>query len=85
MLRSNLRAWSRAITALAVLGALAACSSHGPNISESQEAARYAARARGIPTVELNLEPSDNAGSFDAARYGPATETVPAFVAELLA
>jgi NAD-dependent deacetylase len=42
------------------------------------------ARARGIPTVELNLEPSDNAGSFDAARYGPATETVPAFVAELL-
>ena len=43
------------------------------------------ARARGIPTVELNLEPSDNAQSFDDARYGPATETVPALVAELLA
>ena len=42
------------------------------------------ARARGIPTVELNLEPSDNARGFDAARYGPATETVPAFVAEQL-
>jgi NAD-dependent deacetylase len=44
-----------------------------------------AARVRGIPTVELNLEPSDNASAFDAARYGPATGTVPAFVAELLA
>jgi NAD-dependent deacetylase len=43
------------------------------------------ARARGIPTLELNLEPSDTASSFDAARYGPATETVPAFVSELIA
>ena len=43
------------------------------------------ARARGIPTVELNLAPSDNAGLFDEARYGPATETVPAFVADFLA
>jgi NAD-dependent protein deacetylase/lipoamidase len=43
------------------------------------------ARARGIPTLELNLDPSDNAGSFDAARYGPATETVPAFVEEVVA
>jgi NAD-dependent protein deacetylase/lipoamidase len=43
------------------------------------------ARACGIPTLELNLEPSDNAGTFDAARYGPATETVLAFVDEVLA
>jgi NAD-dependent deacetylase len=43
------------------------------------------ARARGIPTVELNLEPSDTAATFDAARYGPATETVPAFVDDVLA
>ena len=43
------------------------------------------ARARGIPTVELNLAPSDTARVFDEARYGPATEVVPAFVAELLA
>ena len=43
------------------------------------------ARARGIPTVELNLAPSDTARVFDDARYGPATEVVPAFVAELLA
>jgi NAD-dependent deacetylase len=43
------------------------------------------ARARGIPTIELNLEPSQSAHAFAQARYGPATETVPAFVAELLA
>ena len=34
-------------------------------------------------TVELNLEPSAGASLFDQARYGPATEIVPAFVAEL--
>jgi NAD-dependent deacetylase len=50
-------------------------------------AAGYVAEARalGLPTVELNLAPSDNARTFDEARYGPATEVVPAFVAELLA
>jgi NAD-dependent deacetylase len=50
-------------------------------------AAGYVAEARalGIPTVELNLEPSDNARVFADARYGPATETVPAFVDDLLA
>jgi NAD-dependent deacetylase len=50
-------------------------------------AAGYVAEARalGIPTVEINLEPSDNAGTFDERIYGPATETVPAFVARLLA
>lgn len=49
-------------------------------------AAGYAAEARalGIPTVELNLAPSDVARAFDRGRYGPATEVVPAFVAELL-
>ncbi len=49
-------------------------------------AAGYAAGARrlGIRTVELNLEPSDNAGIFDEARYGPASEVVPAFVDALL-
>jgi NAD-dependent deacetylase len=47
-------------------------------------AAGYVAQARalGIETLELNLEPSDNAGQFDRARYGPASEIVPAFVAE---
>jgi NAD-dependent deacetylase len=35
-------------------------------------------------TAELNLEPSLNAAAFDVRRYGPATETVPAFVDELL-
>ncbi len=36
-------------------------------------------------TVELNLEPSEGASLFAEARRGPATELVPAFVAELLA
>ena len=42
------------------------------------------AHARGIATVELNLAPSDGAAHFDDARYGPATEVVPAWVAEIL-
>lgn len=44
-----------------------------------------AARAAGIPTMEINLEPSENAAMFDAARYGKASEAVPAWVAEMIA
>jgi NAD-dependent deacetylase len=36
-------------------------------------------------TVELNLDPSEGASLFSEAIYGPATETVPAFVDGLLA
>lgn len=36
-------------------------------------------------TVELNLEPSEGASMFVEARYGPATELVPAYVDVLLA
>ncbi len=36
-------------------------------------------------TVELNLEPTQGAELFDDAIYGPASETVPAFVDRLLA
>jgi|CXWL01.1.fsa_nt_gi NAD-dependent deacetylase len=43
-----------------------------------------AARRGGIATMELNLEPSENADMFDDARYGPATGIVPAWVDELL-
>lgn len=43
------------------------------------------ARAAGARTVELNMEPSEGARLFDEGIYGPATETVPAFVARLLA
>jgi len=43
------------------------------------------ARALGIRTMEMNLAPSDNAQAFDEGIYGPATETVPAFVERLLA
>ncbi len=48
-------------------------------------AAGYVHRARmaGARTVELNLEPSLGRSLFDEARYGPATEVVPAFVREL--
>jgi NAD-dependent deacetylase len=44
-----------------------------------------AARATDIPTVEINLEPSENAHVFDAGRYGKASEAVPAWVAEMMA
>ncbi len=42
------------------------------------------ARAFGVPTCEINLEAADNADCFDEARYGPASETVPAWVEEFL-
>lgn len=44
-----------------------------------QEARRTGARA-----VELNLEPSVNAGVFGEGRYGPATEVVTAWVRDFL-
>ena len=44
----------------------------------------WSARRHGARTLELNLEPSANVGLFEEARQGPATELVPAFVAELL-
>lgn len=49
-------------------------------------AAGYVAQARalGIRTCELNLEPSDNAAHFDEARYGPASVVVPEFITWLL-
>jgi NAD-dependent deacetylase len=43
-----------------------------------------AAKAAGIATMEINLEPSENAHVFDAARYGKATEAAPAWVAEMI-
>lgn len=49
-------------------------------------AAGFVARARaaGIPTHEINLAPSDTAGLFAQATYGPATQAVPDFVDGLL-
>ncbi|MFH6786507.1 NAD-dependent deacylase [Methylobacterium sp. MA0201] len=49
-------------------------------------AAGFVARARaaGIPTHEINLAPSDTAGLFETASYGPATRAVPDFVDSLL-
>jgi NAD-dependent deacetylase len=43
------------------------------------------ALAVGARTVELNLDPSDNARAFAERRYGPASEIVPRFVEDLLA
>jgi NAD-dependent deacetylase len=42
------------------------------------------ARRAGARTVEINLEPTDGSRRFDRVIYGPATETVPAFVDDLL-
>ena len=42
------------------------------------------ARALGIRTCEINLEPSDNAEKFDERRYGLASEAVLTWVDELL-
>ena len=44
-----------------------------------------AARQGGMVTMEINLEPSENAHLFDLARYGKASEAAPAWVAELIA
>lgn len=49
-------------------------------------AAGFVAEVRGrARTVELNLEPSEGAHSFDEAHHGPATAVVPPFVDALLA
>lgn len=47
-------------------------------------AAGFVAEARrlGVPTVELNLEPSAGYSMFDEVRIGPASETVPEWVAD---
>lgn len=42
------------------------------------------ARAYGMRTCEINLEAADNADVFDEQRLGPASETVPAWVEELV-
>ena len=42
------------------------------------------ARQRGTRTLEINLKSSDNAGSFDERRSGPASETAPGWVEALL-
>lgn len=41
------------------------------------------ARDAAVPTAEINLAPSDNAGAFDQRRYGPASVEVPRYVDEL--
>ena len=48
-------------------------------------AAGFVAEARrlGVPTVELNLEPSAGYSMFDEVRIGPASNTVPEWVADL--
>ncbi|WP_299745350.1 NAD-dependent deacylase [uncultured Tateyamaria sp.] len=43
------------------------------------------ARHVGAETIEINLEPGENVGLFDDVRAGKASETVPNWVAEVLA
>lgn len=42
------------------------------------------ARALGVATLELNMEPSQGSDWFDEARHGPATQLVPQWVEEVL-
>jgi len=42
------------------------------------------ARRNGARTMEFNLEPSATGGLFDDIRIGPATQTLPEWVAEVL-
>lgn len=42
------------------------------------------ARGLGVPCVELNLEPSENAFVFSERRYGRARDIVPPFVEDLI-
>ncbi len=44
----------------------------------------HEANAMGIETYEINLESADNADLFDERRRGPASETVPAWVEEIV-
>jgi NAD-dependent deacetylase len=44
----------------------------------------HEAQLAGAHTVELNLEPSANARTFGEGRYGPATQVVDAWVADLI-
>lgn len=43
-----------------------------------------AAKTSGARTLEINMEPSANAGIFHAGHYGPASEAVPAWVEAFL-
>jgi NAD-dependent deacetylase len=54
---------------------------------EVYPAAGFVAEARmaGAHTIELNLEPSANAGVFTEGRYGPATQVVDEWVTHLIA
>ncbi len=45
----------------------------------------HEARLHGARTLELNLEPSATSGQFDDSRLGPASDTVPRWVDEMLA
>lgn len=44
----------------------------------------HEAQLAGAHTIELNLEPSANAGAFDEGRYGPATQVVDAWATDLI-
>jgi NAD-dependent deacetylase len=53
---------------------------------EVYPAAGFVAEARmaGAHTIELNLEPSANAGVFNEGRYGPATQVVDEWVTQMI-
>jgi NAD-dependent deacetylase len=75
------RELDRIFEALAACDLFAAIGTSGSVYPASQFVAEAA--LAGAHTVELNLEPSENAARFAESLYGPATQTVPAWVERL--
>ncbi|WP_375175446.1 NAD-dependent deacylase [Pseudooceanicola sp.] len=68
-----------ALSACTIFAAIGTSGNVYPAAGFVQEANRA-----GAHTVEINLEPSAVVSDFAETRFGPATQTVPAWVAELL-
>lgn len=73
----------RIYAALAVCGVFVSVGTSG-SVYPAAGFAAFVRRHTKAHTAELNLEPSGGAEFFQDARYGPATEVVPAYVDALL-
>ncbi|MFC4237617.1 NAD-dependent deacylase [Thalassospira xianhensis] len=73
----------RIYTALANCGLFISIGTSG-NVYPAAGFVQMAREEGGAETVELNLEPSNGATSFEYSRYGAASEIVPSFVSSLI-
>ena len=73
----------RIYTALANCGLFISIGTSG-NVYPAAGFVQMAREEAGAETVELNLEPSNGATSFEYSRYGAASEIVPSFVSSLI-